>query len=270
MLQTWLAYIIIILLLGTILFVIRRYELNKKKRETEEKIKRERERILLQEAELKVKTAQARTLAAEAEKEMEKYQMRHNIAADLHDEIGSNLSSIVVLCDLMQENCNIDKKTFQKFSEIRQIARLSAECMRDIIWFINPENDQFENLVFRIKDMAATMLGKIKLNFIISEVKLLENVNLQFKRNLYLFFKEIIHNIIKHSEATCSEIELKEIDHNLILRIRDNGRGFDIEEVTNGDGLLNIKNRASKIGGIIEIESAQNRGTMIKLKAKIP
>ena len=75
MLQTWLAYIIIILLLGTILFVIRRYELNKKKRETEERIKRERERILLQEAELKVKTAQARTLAAEAEKEMEKYNM---------------------------------------------------------------------------------------------------------------------------------------------------------------------------------------------------
>jgi len=270
MLPTWLVYTIFVLIVSTLLLVIRRYEISKQQYEHEEKLRQQHKRLLLREAELKIRTAEARTMAVEAEQVLKKNQMRHRIAADLHDEIGSNLCSISLLCEMMQNNNNVDERLTQKFEEIRRIAMLSSEGLKDIIWFINPENDQYENLILRMKDTASSMLYNKKLKLSFSDIKLLEKVNLQFKRNFYLIYKEILHNVVKHSDAECAEVMLYENNQNFILSVKDDGVGFEKEKVSNGNGLSNLANRALGLGGVLEINSNKKTGTVVSLVVKIP
>ncbi len=260
--KTWWAYTIYVLILFTALIGFRRYELNKRNRKEEEQLRQERETAKLREAELQAKTIQA-------EKEIEKQQIRTRIATDLHDEIGSNLSSISLISGMLQNQPGLSKEIKEAFLDVNQAASKSTESIRDIVWFINPMSDRQSDLISRLKETANSMLANIEFNFVSPETESVKKINPEVKRNVYLIFKEILNNIIKHSQASQVNICIKEDGNNLSIKVEDNGVGFEESTVKKGNGLLNLRSRAKQINGKLDILSSLDEGTKITLYLNI-
>ena len=92
---------------------------------------------------------------------------------------------------------------------------------------------------------------------------------MEFRKNVYLIFKEAMNNAIKHSN--CSEISINtEMNGKLLtITLYDNGRGFDINKRRTGNGVENMHNRAKAIGGTLRIQSSAESGTMLKFSGRI-
>jgi signal transduction histidine kinase/ligand-binding sensor domain-containing protein len=268
--QTIWAYIGYIFLFGTILFSSVRFELQRRQRKLELQLQREQELRKMEEAEHRAVVAELEQKTAEAHREAEKEQMRSRIASDLHDEIGGNLSSIALLGQVLQEKLKIRAPLKQKLQEIPRIARLTAESMRDIVWFINPENDDWDKLLAKMRETANLMLESIDFTFTIPRKAKSLETDLDFRRNLYLIYKESLQNIVKHSQAQKVHIELRQENSSLVLSITDDGIGFDTSTEYPGNGLKNLQRRATDINGKIEVLSGIGRGTTISFTKNIP
>lgn len=202
------------------------------------------------------------------EKGKEKALMRNQIAADLHDEIGSNLSTISLQSRLMMKAQQLDDDSKKQLQEITNIAGITTDTIRDIVWFINPFHDKSEDLLIRMKELASKMLINLNYNFSSSGnneliFDLLPDLNK--RRHIYLIFKEILNNVIKHSDANEVSILLSTVDKKFIMIVADNGKGFNEDEIIRGEGLRNLRNRAVQAGAQILIESNTGRGTKITL-----
>lgn len=266
---TWYAYALYILIFLGILYSFRRFELNKRKLKEEERIRMQKEEAELREARLKAESAELRTIALESEKEIEKQQMRNRIAADLHDEIGSNLSSISLLSTLTKKKINKDGEVLKNLNEIILAAKTSSESMREIIWLINPMSDQLQNLISKMKETANVMLGNITYEITTEVSDSDEKINPEIKRNIYLIYKETLNNIMKHSNANNAKILIKKVDHDFLLSVSDNGTGYDEKNIKAGNGLRNLNTRAEQINAELSINSVLTKGTEVTLKIKI-
>lgn len=207
-----------------------------------------------------------------AEKEKEKALMRNQIAADLHDEIGSNLSTISLQSRMMMKSRQLDNNSKEQLQEIANIANLTTDTIRDIVWFINPFHDKSEDMVIRMKELASKML--INLDYTFTSNKSGEHIfdllpDLNMRRHIYLIFKEALNNIIKHSNANEASILLSTEDKKFIMIVADNGKGFNEEEIIQGEGLKNLRNRAAQVGAQILIESNGGKGTKIILEVPL-
>lgn len=187
--------------------------------------------------------------------------LRLNIAGDLHDDIGSTLGSINLLSKtatrrLDQNQSGEDISLI--FQKIGQSAENTLEAMDDIVWSINPEKDKVEDLILRMREFAIPLLEAQNISFSFnvkgkSEIALPMNL----RRNLFLIFKEAIHNILKHSKAGKVDIKLN-THHNLFLmEILDNGKGFNTELPSSRNGVKNMHRRAEAIGGALQINSSK-------------
>ncbi len=206
------------------------------------------------------------------EKEKEKALMRNQIAADLHDEVGSNLSTIALRSRLMMNEPLLDNNSRKQLQEITNTAGITTDIIRDIVWFINPFHDKSEDLILRMKELASKMLLNFDYSFNITKTdkhifELLADLNQ--RRHVFLIYKEVLNNIIKHSEAANVSIIITAEERTFVMIISDNGKGFDEEQITCGEGLKNFRNRASQIGAQILIESNNGKGTKIILKVPL-
>lgn len=267
--MTWYAYSVYILIFLGIIYSFRRFELNKRKLKEEERIRTQKEEAELREARLKAESAELKTIAMESEKEIEKQQMRNRIAADLHDEIGSNLSSISLLSSLTRKKLNGDGDVLKYLNEIILAAKTSADSMREIIWFINPMSDQLQNLISKMKETANVMLGNIAYEIITDTGSSDEKINPETKRNIFLIFKETLNNIMKHSNADKVKILIKKENCDFILSVSDNGTGFDKKNIKAGNGLRNLNSRAEQINAQLTIHSVLTQGTTVTVKIKM-
>jgi len=207
-----------------------------------------------------------------AEKEIEKTLIRNQIAADLHDEIGSNLSTISLQSRMMIKARNWDIDSKERLENIANIANITTDTIRDIVWFINPFHDKSEELFIRMKELASKML--INLNYTFTSSRSDERIfdflpDLNKRRHVYLTFKEVLNNIIKHSAANKTNISFSAENKKFIMMIEDNGKGFKENEIKHGDGLKNLRNRAVMVGAQIFIESKVGKGTKIILEVPI-
>jgi ligand-binding sensor domain-containing protein/signal transduction histidine kinase len=259
---TWWAYTIYVILFISGLALIRATELKRKRKKEEERIRREREAALLREAELKAKNI-------EQEKEIEKQKIRNRIAQDLHDEIGSNLSSISLMSELIQNDEKINAEDSERIKRIHKVAKGSTQAMRDIVWLTNPSSDSLKDLIAKMKEVADDMLGKIILNF--DYPKEFKEVNLlpETKRNIFFIYKETLNNIVKHSDAKIVWINFDIENSNIFLSIKDDGNGFNASTGYGGNGLKNIKARAKEISADLKFESTPGKGTLLELSVNI-
>ncbi|HEV8507088.1 MAG TPA: two-component regulator propeller domain-containing protein [Chitinophagaceae bacterium] len=194
--------------------------------------------------------------------------IRNKIAADLHDDIGSTLNSIALYSDLAK------KQPAQREFALNMIgenARKIIDSMSDIVWMINPKNDSFDKIVFRMRSLAHDVLKTKKIEYLFKYDETLNEISLPMgsRRNIYLIFKEALNNMIKYSRATRASVKILHENKNLILVISDNGIGFDRSVSHNGNGLINMVRRAEEIGGKINIKSEQGAGTNIELNLKL-
>ncbi len=209
--------------------------------------------------------------------------LRSNIASDLHDDVGAALTRVSLFSDSAQEQLqqlmnhngmeNTDaKKVLALLEEIGTDSRDILESMRSIVWAVDPKNDSFENFALYMKSFASQIFETKQIDYSISIEPKLSTLNLplDFRRNLFLIFKEAITNIIRHADAKSVNIEMKRRNKMFLLIIADDGKGFNGVANSNGHGLKNMKNRAKLLNGKLIIESTQSNGTRLSLIAKIP
>jgi signal transduction histidine kinase len=143
--------------------------------------------------------------------------------------------------------------------------------MSDIVWAINPRRDRLSDLVQRMREFAGDVFTAREIEFSFRAPSDGQEVRLEadLRRQLYLIFKEAVNNTARHARCTEAEIEFEIAQDRLLLRVRDNGRGFDPNgdagKGRNGNGLASMRERARAFGGEIEIVSQPNLGTTIKL-----
>jgi signal transduction histidine kinase len=135
---------------------------------------------------------------------------------------------------------------------------------------IHPDHDAVEDLILKLRDTAAVMLGTIDYSFACTEEALKRISDIGFKRNLFLVFKEILHNIVRHASATHVTIQITESRRLLEMTITDNGIGFDPSVQCRGNGLNSLRNRAAQMRGTVDIKSHPGEGTTITVTARIP
>jgi nitrate/nitrite-specific signal transduction histidine kinase len=196
--------------------------------------------------------------------------LRVRISTDLHDEIGSNLSAIALQSDLVRSGVSVGDKGNDRLKEISRSARQMANDLRDIVWTINPGLDGLNDIVDRMKIIASTMLGGISYTFQGQNGTSTDRLEMEFRRNIVLMYKEVLHNIVKHARATQVRIQINEDLGSFSITIEDNGVGFDTTIPSSGYGLGNLKSRASSIGATLEIVSAPEKGTRVKFASRIP
>lgn len=197
--------------------------------------------------------------------------MRNNISQDLHDDIGASLSNINILNELARRNLAQPQKSNEYLSKASEDIQRISESLSDIVWNINPRYDDLQNLFIKMKRYAADMLdGKNingQFNFPANEVNL--KLSMTQRRDLYLIFKEAINNLVKYSEAQHATINVVATSQQIELVVKDDGKGFERDKVSMGNGLQNMQQRAAATGAAFSVISSTGNGTIVQLKMKI-
>ncbi len=195
---------------------------------------------------------------------MQELELRNRIAADLHDEVGSSLSSIYMLSQMA------GKEQFDAKDDIMEIIRTNSketmERMGDIVWIIKPQEKEGEGLKYRMERFVQEICNSrnISCTFLaddLDEVKL----NMKQKKNVYLIFKEAVNNALKYSNTEKLEIKIHQQNKQLEMIVKDFGNGFDQKTILKGNGLENMKQRAKDLNGTLVITSVPENGAEVQL-----
>ncbi len=197
---------------------------------------------------------------------------RTKLAADLHDNIGSSLTEISILSEVISKRLESATEDVKKsLKMISNNSRNLIDNMSDIVWLVNPKRDSLYDLILRLRDTYTELSSYASISFRSENIKSLEKVSLsmEHRQHLYLIFKEGINNCITHSN--CTEISLDAFikGKKLEMILKDNGKGFDINEDFSGNGLENMKRRAKTIGGSVNILSTKGEGTTLMFVGNI-
>ena len=157
-------------------------------------------------------------------------------------------------------------KAGEYISKITDNSQRMMEAMDDIVWSIKPSNDSMQRIVARMREFATNVLEAkdMELEFVADEALFDVKLNMQARRDLFLIFKEAVNNAAKYSKATKVDIDIHPEGKKLVLLVKDDGTGFDVNNA-DGNGLTNMQKRAGFLSGDIEILSGEGSGTVIKL-----
>ncbi|MDT3402339.1 sensor histidine kinase [Mucilaginibacter terrae] len=205
--------------------------------------------------------------------------IRNNIAQDLHDQIGSTLSSIALYSEVAKKYSL--KGDVSQLNDLLSI--ISDTCgetiseMSDIVWAINPKNDLLQRVFHRVKNYAEPLCNAKGIRFELDFHPTLgsANVDMPTRKNLYLILKEAINNAVKHSGCQRIRAVIDGVDHLTGLMVADDGAGFDpgdkVGQIgTDRNGLGNIYSRAAEMGATVQFNSQPGMGTTIRLWFKKP
>ncbi len=198
-------------------------------------------------------------------------QIRKRIASDLHDDIGSNLGSISLIARTARKDLvrlQGPEEVAEDLGEVESIARESSLAMRDIVWLLERRQDSIGDLVQRMRETAGRLLREINFTLDCDSKKTAAKLSLDAKRHLFLFYKEAIYNIIKHSHADTVAIRLWDEDDKLALEILDNGVGLPMNEELNPATIRKLEERARVLEGQLQVASSKEKGTKIRLFVK--
>jgi ligand-binding sensor domain-containing protein/two-component sensor histidine kinase len=199
--------------------------------------------------------------------------LRSKIAADLHDDIGAGLTEISIMGEVITQKLPKESKELVtgEIASIGSTSRSLIDSMSDIVWLVNPRRDSLFDLISRLGDSYKEVLASKNILFKIQNLESLRNIrlNMEYRQNLFLIFKEAVNNSIKHSGCTEIFLGVDLKGKSLRLELKDNGRGFDTEEAATGNGLMNMTARAELIGGILTVNSSEEEGTTIIFRGNI-
>ncbi len=196
-------------------------------------------------------------------------ELRRRIASDLHDEIGSNLGSIALLSEAAGRQSG-DPAARADFHEISRVAGQTNEALREIVWLLNSRAVTRAELIARMRENAHVLLGEIPVVFEVPEHLREGACPLEFTRNVWLIFKEALHNIAKHAGATGVRIRVAEPAGGFQLEIVDDGGGFSVADGEFGHGLANGRRRAEQLGATLQVTSQPGQGTAVTLTIPKP
>jgi len=198
--------------------------------------------------------------------------IRTRIATDLHDDIGSTLSKIALMSEVVHKQVGrVDPRVSERLSAIASNSRELVDSMSDIVWAVNPKRDRLSDLAGRMRRFADDLFSARDIAFHFSASGTERDVKLgsDIRREVFLVYKESVNNVVRHSGSTTAEVYLRIEGRSLVLRVSDNGRGFDAVSESGGNGLVSMRQRAKKLGGEFEIISNNGRGTTLMLKVPL-
>ncbi len=195
--------------------------------------------------------------------------MRDKIANDLHDDVGSTLSSIVLYGQVALKSDQ--EKSKSVIEKIINSSQRMMESMSDIVWAIHSRNDAWVNLISRMKETASERLGMTGIRFTLNHDEAIEQIrfNMEARRNILLLFKEALHNAAKYSDAGSINCDLCIEGAMLLLTVQDDGKGFHPEQAIKGNGLESMKSRSQELKGTFKIESSPGKGTRITFQLPV-
>ncbi len=205
---------------------------------------------------------------------------RARIARDIHDDLGASLTRITLLSQSVRSELESDHRAGADVDQIYSTARELTRSMDEIVWAVNPQHDTMDSLV--------TYLGRFAQNFLhVAGIRCRLDLPLdlpalaltaEIRHNVFLAFKEALHNVVKHAKATEVRLSLELRPEGFMLVIADNGRGFtwhpgqgpatepaDGQRLASGNGLTNMQKRLEEIGGCCGWDTAPGEGTRAKL-----
>jgi signal transduction histidine kinase len=196
--------------------------------------------------------------------QLQREQEFREISLGLHDEVGSMLSSAVLLSD-------IAGRRFEEAEHKERMAIISGRlrevynALRDLAWLWNPDQERLAQALGRLQTFAEEMFDTetTRLHFHIDPASEGFEMSPQHCRDIYFLAKEAVNNAAKYSHAREVWVTVLVENGSLTLEVRDNGHGFDPAAVQRGNGLANMQRRAERLGGTLRIESAANAGTRI-------
>lgn len=209
--------------------------------------------------------------------------IRNKIAQDLHDNVGSTLSSISVYSQVAKIYHQQQRKDDLQ-NALEKISGASSEMiseLNDTVWAINPRNDNMEIILQRMESLARPLLAaqNIEYHFHYDKQIVVINLDMEKRKNFYLIFKEGINNALKYSESRNLEVKIEQKGNTLCMKIIDDGKGFDIRKTSEGfkssdaygggNGLKNMQMRAKQMDGSLKIETVPGHGTTLELKFPI-
>ena len=198
--------------------------------------------------------------------------VRTRIATDLHDDIGSGLSQIALISEVVRRRVNRDDPPVREsLAQIAGSSRELVDSMSDIVWAVDPRKDHLSDLTQRMRRFASEVFTARNIEFRFHERAEAEDMKLgaDVRRQVFLVFKESVNNIVRHSGCQQADIEFR-VEHGwLTLKVSDDGKGFDSEEESDGHGLVSIRERATALGGDLEVISTNGGGTTVRLRAAV-
>ncbi|MGZ5135936.1 MAG: sensor histidine kinase, partial [Flavitalea sp.] len=202
-----------------------------------------------------------------AKRQIEIEKMRNNIARDLHDDIGSTITSINILSNVLLQQQGEPKALHSNLEKIKDNSSHIMESMGDIVWAINPHNDTVEKLIYRMKEFAAEILEPLGISFRFEQKGDIASVKLDpaKRKDLFLIYKEAVNNAAKYSHCSNIHITLQYDGKNLQMNIADDGEGFDQATVRKGNGIHNIRARAKEMPALLQYNSIVGNGTSLLL-----
>jgi len=207
-----------------------------------------------------------------AERQGEIEQERARIARDLHDDLGAGLTRINILTSLVGGATTTRKAESQYLANMKEIARDMVTSLDEIVWALNPRNDNVVSLVGYFGAHAKGLLDLASVNFGLDVADELPDmpINSKFRHAVLMAFKEAISNVVHHSGATKAWLRIRVENEVLILEVADNGCGFNpIQPIAGGNGLSNMQLRLRNLGGGCSIQSEPAKGTTIRLEAPL-
>ncbi len=207
--------------------------------------------------------------------------VRSQIASDLHDDVGAGLTRITLFSDTAMETLvsrpvgragRREGKARALLGEISATSRELVDSMSDIVWAVDPKSDSFDDVLLRMKSYAGRVLEAKHIDYAIDIPHAVARLKLplQFRRNVFLMFKEAMTNILRHSAARTVRISVALQNKSLVMTIADDGIGFDPAVRSQGNGIRNLHRRSALIGGNADIESRPGEGTRITVRGRIP
>ncbi len=193
--------------------------------------------------------------------------VRNRIATDLHDEIGATLSGIGILGTVARQQVEANNPVHALLGRITDDALSVGNSIDDIVWSINPQNDELSNIVARIRRHSSELFDAKGIDYQIVMPEEISDIKLTMeqRRDVYLIFKEAVNNLLKYSKCTLVIIEIMVEKRKFSMKITDNGVGFDLKTPSSRNGIRNMKSRAEKLKGALVIDSEVGKGTEVCL-----
>jgi signal transduction histidine kinase/ligand-binding sensor domain-containing protein len=198
---------------------------------------------------------------------LELERVRTRIATDLHDDVGASLSRVAIISEVVSRGAEPDRKAL---ADISATSRAILQSMSEIVWSIDPSNDNLQDLRQRMRWYAGETLSHCGtvLHFLSTGDSPELRLSIEMRRHIYLIFKESVNNLSRHAHARHCNVTMKAGEGQLILEVTDDGHGFDPGQHA-GHGLRNMALRARTVNATFEVQSQRGAGTTVRLRVPL-
>jgi signal transduction histidine kinase/ligand-binding sensor domain-containing protein len=198
--------------------------------------------------------------------------IRTRIATSLTEDMSNSLASINISSELAKNKIDTDtNRTKEYIAQISDASNRMVQSMYDMVWSINPGNDNLPDTISRMREFAAEIENSsdLVIVFDIDPHVMKLKLDMEYRYELLSIFKEAITNVARHANARHVQLSLRLRNSKLIMLVEDDGKGFDLETGLLGRGISDMRRRASAIDASFYIESNVNTGSIVKLEMNV-